>query len=85
MMQPVPLDVLPYAEFGRMRLGSFVPPGTELVEQSYVEWMDGLWLHEGIGFTGFGRLMAESDQTAGLGEQHCGERQHMGVTHALRG
>jgi hypothetical protein len=42
MMQPVPLDVLPYAEFGRMRLGSFVPPGTEIVEQSYVEWMDGL-------------------------------------------
>jgi hypothetical protein len=66
MMQSVLLDVLPYSEFGRMRLGSFVPPGTEIVEQSYFEWMGGLWLHEGIGFTWFGRLMAQSDQTAGL-------------------
>jgi hypothetical protein len=66
MMPSVPLDVLPYSEFGRMRLGSFVPPGTEIVEQSYFEWMDGLWLHVGIGFTWFGRLMAQSDQTAGL-------------------
>ena len=45
-----------------MRLGSFVPPGTEIVEQSYVEWMDGLSLHEGIGLTWFGRLMAQLDQ-----------------------
>jgi hypothetical protein len=66
MMQSVPLDVLPYSEFGRMRLGSFLPPGTEIVEQSYFEWMSGLWLHEGIGFTWIGRLMAQSDQTAGL-------------------
>jgi hypothetical protein len=66
MMQSVPLDVLPYSEFGRMRLGSFVPPGTAIVEQSYFEWMEGLWLHEGIGFTWFGRLMEQSDQTAGL-------------------
>jgi hypothetical protein len=66
MMQSVPLDVLPYSEFGRMRLGSFVPPGAEIVEQSNFEWMGGLWLHEGIGFTWFGRLMAQSDQTGGL-------------------
>jgi hypothetical protein len=66
MMRPVPLDVLPYSEFGRMRIGSFVPPGTEIVKQSYFEWMGGLWLHEGIGFTWFGRLMAQPDQTAGL-------------------
>jgi hypothetical protein len=49
-----------------MRLGSFVPPGTEIVEQSYFEWMQGLWLHEGIGFTWFGRLMEQPDETAGL-------------------
>ena len=66
MMQSAPLDLLPYSEFGRMRLSSFVPPGTEIVEQSYFEWMGGLWLHEGIGFTWFGRLMAQSDQTAGM-------------------
>ena len=65
-MQSVPLDVLPYSEFGRLRLASFVPPGTEIVEQSNFEWMGGRWLHEGIGFTWFGRLMAQADQTAGL-------------------
>ena len=65
-MQLVPLDLLPYSEFGQMRLGSFVPPGTEIVHQSDFEWMGGLWLHEGIGFTWFGRLMTQSDQTAGL-------------------
>ena len=66
MMQRVPLDVLPYSEFSRLRLASFVPHGTEIVEQSNFEWMGGRWLHEGIGFTWFGRLMAQADQTAGL-------------------
>ena len=66
MMHPVPLDLLSYSAFGQLRLSSFVPPGTEIIEQSYVEWMDGLWLAEGVGFTWFGRLMAQSDQTAGL-------------------
>jgi len=65
-MPPAPLDLLPYSEFGRMRLGSFVPLGTEIVEQSYFEWMQGLWLHEGIGFTWFGRLMEQPEETAGL-------------------
>jgi hypothetical protein len=49
-----------------MRLRSFVPPGTEIAEQSYFEWMDGLWLHEGVGFTWFGRWMERPDETAGL-------------------
>ena len=62
----MPLDLLSYSEFGRMRLGFFVPPDIEIVEQSDFEWMQGLWLHEGIGFTWFGRLMEQSDDTAGL-------------------
>jgi hypothetical protein len=49
-----------------MRLGSFAPPGTEIVEQTDFEWMQGLWLHEGIGFTWFGQLMEQPDETAGL-------------------
>jgi hypothetical protein len=65
-MDRQPLDLLTYREFGRMRLGQFVPPGTKIVEQSYFEWMGGLWLSEGIGFTWFGRLMTQPDQTAGL-------------------
>lgn len=65
-MQPVPLELPPYPEFGRIRIGSFVPGDKRIVEQSNFEWMDGLWLHEGIGFTWFGRLMAQPDKTAGL-------------------
>ena len=76
-------EVLPYSEFGRMRLGSFVPPGTEIVEQSSFEWMDGLWLHEGIGFTWFGRLMAQSEQTAGL-EVFFGELDEASIGKILR-
>ena len=49
-----------------MRLRSFVPPGTEIAELSYFKWMEGQWLHEGVGFTWFGRLVERPDETAGL-------------------
>lgn len=63
---PVAADLLSYSEFGRLRLRSFLPAATAIVEQENFEWMDGLWWHEGIGFTWFGRLMSCPDDTAGL-------------------
>jgi hypothetical protein len=65
-MQPVPLELPSYLEFGRIRIGSFVQTDKRIVERPNFEWMHGLWLHEGIGFTWFGRLMSQPDQTAGL-------------------
>lgn len=49
-----------------MRLGPFVPPGTQIVKQSHWEWMEGLWHYEGIGFTWLGRPMASPGETACL-------------------
>ena len=49
-----------------MRLRDFLPAGIDIVEQPNFAWMNGLWWREAIGFTWFGRLMNERDNTAGL-------------------
>jgi hypothetical protein len=60
------VQLLPYTQFGRLRLRSYLPATIEITEDHRWEWMNGTWLYEGIGFTWFGRLETAPEETAGL-------------------
>jgi hypothetical protein len=67
----VSLRLPSYSEFARLRLRQFLPPETEICDLNGFEWNNGLWIHEGIGFTWFGRLESAPLETAGLELNFC--------------
>jgi hypothetical protein len=58
--------MLPFEDLAALRLRQFLPSDSKVIERRRFEWMNGLWLYEGIGFTWFGRLEQAPDVTAGL-------------------
>jgi len=44
----------------------FAPPGREVVEGDGFEWMGGLWISEGVGFTHVSRHRETPDEAGGL-------------------
>jgi hypothetical protein len=55
----VSVDLIPYAVFGRLRLADFV--SAKLEERAGWEYMDDLWVGEGLGFTEFLRLAEDPE------------------------
>lgn len=60
------MELIPYEQFGRLRLKQFVPVGTEVLEADGYEWMGGFWINEGIGFTSMSRHEDTPHETGGL-------------------
>lgn len=60
------MELISYEQFGRLRLRDFLPPGTDIEENTGWEWMGTDWFNEGIGFTSFSRHVNTPDQTGGL-------------------
>jgi hypothetical protein len=60
------MPLISHSQFSRLRLRRFLPSRLRVVEQDGFEWMNGLWLYEGLGFTWFGRLETAPDATAGV-------------------
>ena len=55
------MELLPYDEFGRLRLAQFVTDPSEIVELEDWEYADCLWVGEAIGFTEWLRYEDETD------------------------
>ena len=55
-----------YADFGRLRLSSFFPVGTEIAPLEDWEFMDCSWVGEAIGFTEFLRLWNDPKVTRSI-------------------
>jgi hypothetical protein len=79
----VSLRLPSYSEFSRLRLRHFLPPETEICDLKGFEWCNGVWIHEGIGFTWFGRLQSAPLETAGL-ELDFSELSPQTLSHMLR-
>jgi hypothetical protein len=60
------MELIPYEQFGRLRLKQFVPPDAEIIEDEGYEWMGGFWINEGIGFTSMSRHEDTPTETGGL-------------------
>jgi len=60
------MELIPYSEFGRLRLRQFCGDDVKESESADWEWMGGYWYCDGIGFTWFGRLNDMPKETGGL-------------------
>src|ERR1044071_3940898 len=60
------MEIIPYEQFARLRLNQLVPPDIKIAEANNWEWMGGIWVNEGIGFTSMSRYEDTPNETGGL-------------------
>jgi hypothetical protein len=60
------MELISYSEFSKLRLRKLVPAEMEVDETPNWEWMGGMWISEGIGFTSVCRLEKTPAETGGL-------------------
>jgi hypothetical protein len=60
------MELISYEQFSQLRMRHFAPADIEVSEIDGYEWMGGIWIHEGIGFTGIARHEDTPDEAGGV-------------------
>ncbi|MEO7297060.1 MAG: hypothetical protein ABI042_00640 [Verrucomicrobiota bacterium] len=80
------MELIPYKEFGKLRLKPFLAKDADVDEMEDTEWMGGVWISEMVGITAFRRLETTPNEMGGLEIvfSEISEKETLAILNAIR-